>query len=274
MDQSRALLLEAAAQGHMHAQVVCGDIYGFGVGVAQDERLKFLHHEKAARQGHMVSQSNMGVNYNNGFGCEQNYERAAEWFKKAAGQGHAPAMTSLGTLYWKGEGVPLNYKRAFELFQQSRALGNTDPRLHLNLGLCHEFGDGVTKDYLEARRLYTLASAQGYEHATEYLKRLEEKIRTECPLLSKRVVITGTSREDLNGRAVATSFDHDRDRYVVDLDDRRREPGEWEAGPEAEGEARESGVRGHKGRQLGFGDSTEANQWTLSSGSGREIRPP
>ena len=48
---------------------------------------------------------------------------------------------------------------------------------------------------------------------------LDEKIRTECPLLGKRVVITNTGREDLDGRAgVATSFDHERARYVVDLD--------------------------------------------------------
>ena len=31
-------------------------------------------------------------------------------------------------------------------------------------------------------------------------------------------MITGTSREDMNGRAgIATSFDHDRGRYVVEL---------------------------------------------------------
>ena len=41
----------------------------------------------------------------------------------------------------------------------------------------------------------------------------------ECPLLGKQVVITGTSREDLNGKAgVATSFDHARGRYAVVLD--------------------------------------------------------
>ena len=50
------------------------------------------------------------------------------------------------------------------------------------------------------------------------MKRLDEKIRTECPLLGKRVSITGTSREDLNGRTgVATSFDHAGGRYVVEL---------------------------------------------------------
>ena len=48
--------------------------------------------------------------------------------------------------------------------------------------------------------------------------RCEEKIRIECPLLGKRVMITGTSREDLNGRVgVARSFDEAAGRYVVRL---------------------------------------------------------
>ena len=58
--------------------------------------------------------------------------------------------------------------------------------------------------------------------AHEVLKRLNEKIRTECPLLGKKVVITGTSREDLNGKTgMATSFDHARVRYTVVLDQPR-----------------------------------------------------
>ena len=69
-----------------------------------------------------------------------------------------------------------------------------------------------------------MASSQGFAQATESLNLLDQKIRTECPLLGKRVVITGTSREDLNGRAgVATSFDHARGRYVVELDSKEGE---------------------------------------------------
>ena len=87
------------------------------------------------------------------------------------------------------------------------------------LARLHEKGLGVAKDYLEARRLYTLASAQGdYALATEALKGLEKAIRTECPLLGKRVRITGTSRGDLNGRVgMARSFDEAKGRYVVRL---------------------------------------------------------
>ena len=64
-----------------------------------------------------------------------------------------------------------------------------------------------------------LASAQGHAQAPERLKTLDELIRTECPLLGKRVIITGTSREDLNGTVgVATDFDHAKGRYVVTLE--------------------------------------------------------
>ena len=85
-----------------------------------------------------------------------------------------------------------------------------------NLGSVYEFGHGVPQNYKEARRLYALASKQGYALATKNLKELDELIRTECPLLGKRVVITGTSRADLNGKVgVATDFDHAKGRYVV-----------------------------------------------------------
>ena len=87
------------------------------------------------------------------------------------------------------------------------------------LAALHVLGQGVPKDYLEARRLFTLSSAQGHPQATDDLARLEEKIRTECPLLGTRVRITGTSREDMNGRVgMARSFDYARDRYVVEVD--------------------------------------------------------
>ena len=202
------------------AQAYCGTVYSFGQGVAKDARLAFVYHEKAAQQGYALSQSNVGIYYTHGLVCEQSFERAAEWLEKAARQDHARAMISLGVLYLNGLGVPRSHKRALELLQQSMALGCTHHVLHFNLGQCYEFGGGAAKDYLEARRFYALASAQGDSQATGNLNQLEDKIRAECPLLGKQVAITGTSREDLNGRTgVATSFDHTGDWYVVELDE-------------------------------------------------------
>ena len=70
-----------------------------------------------------------------------------------------------------------------------------------------------------------LFTKQAVPEAIEGLKRVDEKIRAGIirklsPLVGKRVVITGTSREDLNGRAgLARSFDQSKARYVVRLED-------------------------------------------------------
>ena len=83
---------------------------------------------------------------------------------------------------------------------------------------CYEFGEGVPQNYQEARRLYQLSAAQN-PLMQEALNELDDKIRTECPLLGKRVRITSTSRTDLNFQTgVATSFNHAQGRYVVVLD--------------------------------------------------------
>ena len=79
-------------------------------------------------------------------------------------------------------------------------------------------GHGVTRNYQEARRLFALASAHGDTDATKCLKKLDKKIHAESPLLGNHVVVTRTSRRDLNGKAgVVTNFDHARGRYVVVL---------------------------------------------------------
>ena len=90
--------------------------------------------------------------------------------------------------------------------------------LQVHLGSFHADGLGVEKNFKKARVLFALAAAQGVAIAAKCLTMIDEAIRTECPLLGKRVVIAGTSWEDLNGMTgAATSFDLDRGRYVVVL---------------------------------------------------------
>ena len=132
-----------------------------------------------------------------------------------ARQGYASAQCALGRAYANGWGVPQSFERAVELYKQSAAQGH--PTAHNNLGIRFLYdGKGVTKNYKEARRLFVLALEQGYTYARKGLDVTDDLIRTECPLLGKRVVITGTSRADLNGKVgVATDFDHAKGRYVV-----------------------------------------------------------
>ena len=197
MDQAVAMLREAANQGHMNAQCICGCLYDFGWGVANDDHLALVYYEKAAEQGHVTCQHNAGSFYYEGQGCKQSYERAAGWLEKSALQGCTDAMSANGHLYVLGKGVPLDFERGFEWLK--RAVSQGDIEAMSMLAYCHENGMGVAMDYMEARRLWTLTSAHGHTEATESVIRVDDKIRTECPLLGKRVMIIGKSR-DLNGQ--------------------------------------------------------------------------
>ena len=166
-----------------------------------------------------MSHYNAGVLYRDGLGCEQSCKRAAKWFVKGALQEEANSMVELGRLLIQGKGVPQNVERGAELMKRAALQGNI--RGQCNLASCYETGTGVTMDYLEARRLYTLFSAQGDRNATKCLTSLEEKIRTECPLLGKQVVIVRKKYKELYSKAgFAACFDRARNRYVVVMDKR------------------------------------------------------
>ena len=128
------------------------------------------------------------------------------------------------------------------------------------LGCCHAEGWGVPKNYQEAQRLFALASAQGHSEATEYLDRMNkltaylnqinEDIQRDCPLLEQQVVITGTRRDDLNGLVgVAASFDHERGRYVVELDGKgKNKPEKLKIKPGNLAKLAKKGNKGNKGK--------------------------
>ena len=163
MDQAVTMLREAADQGHMMAQVDCGDLYTFGNGVAKDDRLAFVYSEKAAQQGHPKAQLNTGARYRDGRGCDQCDERAAEWFEKAALQGHADAQHALGYAYQYGQGVPQSDEKAFELYSQSVAQGH--PNAQNSLAVCYDTGRGCKQSYERAVELYRQSAAQGNMYA-------------------------------------------------------------------------------------------------------------
>ena len=132
---------------------------------------------------------------------------------QAARLGDARAMVELADAHMNGIGVLKNVARAIDLFKQGAQAGDVNGMFML--AQMYEYGQGVPQSYKEARRLYELTVAREHKYAPPFLDQIQEKIRAQCPLLGKRVVIVGTSREDLNGQSeVATDFDHEQKRYV------------------------------------------------------------
>jgi hypothetical protein len=80
-------------------------------------------------------------------------------------------MDNLGNLYFSGNGVPKDYVEARKWYEKSAAAGNA--LAMNNLGFIYENGNGVPVDYAEARKWYEKAAAAGNEVAKANLKKLE-----------------------------------------------------------------------------------------------------
>ena len=73
----------------------------------------------------------------------------------------------------EGHGYPKDLSKGAELL--SRAAELNSPAAQFNLGLMYYFGKGVEKDYAKAKHLFQQASAQGRNHALEFLMKVENK---------------------------------------------------------------------------------------------------
>jgi len=83
-----------------------------------------------------------------------------EDLKKRAQIGDPAALFQLGYNYKFGVGgVSQDFKEAVRLYTLAAQQGLAGAQI--NLGVCYEKGQGVTKDLKEAVRLHTLAAQQG-----------------------------------------------------------------------------------------------------------------
>ena len=120
----------------MNAQAIWGNIHVFGWGIAIDKRLALVYTEKGTHQGHLSANT-------------------AQLF----------STSKLGMLYYQGQWIPQNLERGADLLK--RAASMSDAYAQYLLASCYDNGMGVAKDYMEARQLFTLASALGIAKATE-----------------------------------------------------------------------------------------------------------
>ena len=77
-----------------------------------------------AEQQDVQAQLLVGEIYERGLGVAPDYQAAAHWYRQAAGSGNARAQINLGHLYERGLGVPANFATA--LLWYRRAAGLTD----------------------------------------------------------------------------------------------------------------------------------------------------
>lgn len=165
-------VLRKAQLGDMSAQYVAGVMHFYGHGLQKDHRHAADFFRKAALQGHVQAQTNMGLLLANGKGLSQDDQAAVAWFRAAAEVGgDSDSQWMLAQMLYEKRGTDLTgrprYEEAFKWFEKSAEQGHV--RGLFGLGILHEYGLGVLKDYKKAASWYRQASDQGYHDATYYL---------------------------------------------------------------------------------------------------------
>jgi TPR repeat protein len=106
-------LLAKANAGDASSQVLVGDAYAAGKGVARDSKQltddykqAASWYRKAADHGNTVAQIHLADLYRDGRGVTRDPTQAAAWYRKAAELGDSAAQGTLGILFSVGMGVP------------------------------------------------------------------------------------------------------------------------------------------------------------------------
>ena len=168
---------KAAEQNLAEAQYNLGVSYAFGQGVAKDFSKAVKWFRKAAEQNLAVAQCNLGKLYHSGHGVAKDYAQAVKWFRKAAEQNYAPAQFMLAGSYETGEGVTKDYAQAVKWYR--KAAEQNYAVAQSNLSGCYYIGNGVAKDYVESYKWTLLAAGQGWESAKKFATTLENEMSRE-----------------------------------------------------------------------------------------------
>ncbi len=175
----------------------------------EDEKATFLLYRSSAGIGNSTADYQLGNAYEYGKGVQRNFSEAIKWYKSAknkgnpeaylrlqnilsslnsadahtqykaaaafieqgdektafllyqssADQGHAAAEYQLGICYQFGAGVTINQEQAFRCYKKSAAGNHVNA--YYKLGDCYREGIGVAEDSKEALRHYKLAAERG-----------------------------------------------------------------------------------------------------------------
>ena len=126
----------------------------------------------AVEEGHALSVLNMARMLLKGRGVKQDVKKAIEYFKILANEPECSkiqldAQFSLGLIHQNGEGVEKDFKTAFDYYTKAADQGHVEAQT--SLGELYHEGEGVEQDYQAAFSWWTKAADQGNANAQYYL---------------------------------------------------------------------------------------------------------
>ena len=119
-------LRRSARTGNPYAQLMLGDCYIDGTGVAKDPQQAARWWRKAALGGNPQAQYLIGKACLEGTGTDKDPTCATDWLTKSAEQGNKDAQYLLGKMYKEGYVVPLDNVVAQDWLSRAAEQGHSD----------------------------------------------------------------------------------------------------------------------------------------------------
>lgn len=98
------------------------------------------------------------------------YAQSIDEIRKSAEAGDAAAQTAYAYALYLGKNIPQNTTEAVKWWNKAAAQGHTTTMN--KIGMCYEFGWGVTKSIPTAMYWYKKAGDKGYQKAVDNYKQL------------------------------------------------------------------------------------------------------
>lgn len=174
--KAKAYLELAAQYGSIEAKYKLAELYLHGLGgFPKDHVQTAFWAQQAATDGHVLAQILLGQLYMRGDGVAQDHEQALFYLQPVADQGYSTAISALGEMYENGWGVAENIEHAVTLYRQAIAIDEDDMACY-HLGKLYARGKGsiIIRDVETAKKWLHQARIQGNDKAHKLYEALEE----------------------------------------------------------------------------------------------------
>jgi len=108
---------------------------------------------------------------------ETNYEKALEKLMPLAAKGHAAAQYNLGVMHEWGNGVPKDNNQAIKWYRLSAELSHRDAQN--NLGAMYSKGEGAEQSFVDALKWFVISAGNDSEAGRKNIDIVEKRMTPE-----------------------------------------------------------------------------------------------
>lgn len=166
-----------AILGDSQSQFEIGQMFQYGLGVAQNDEAAIVFYQNAAEQQHLAAQYNLGILFLKRAKDEKDYQTALNWLTDGAFKGNKRCQYVLARVLSEGkvgpdgkEYIKPNHEQAISMLYLSAANNYGPAEYELGEHLAREFNNGLSVEVKKhklalIRQLYQGAAANGVAQA-------------------------------------------------------------------------------------------------------------